>query len=62
MKTDEGYGGWRSRPAPVGLYVYDVNGDEIGKIDVLYYPDDADLPEWMAISSGFSDRTLVSPR
>jgi hypothetical protein len=32
MKTDEGYGGWRSRPAPVGLYVYDVNGDEIGKI------------------------------
>jgi hypothetical protein len=53
MKTVESCHGWRCRAAPVGLYVYDVNGDKIGTIDVLYYVDDAGPPEWMSIRTGF---------
>ena len=47
METDtRTYGGWISRDA------YDVNGDKIGEITDIYYDDETNRPEWVAVKTG----------
>jgi stress response protein YsnF len=47
METINSYDSW------IGTDAYDVNGDKIGAIDAIYYDDQTDHAEWMAIRTGF---------
>ena len=56
MQQITSYEGW------IGTDAYDSEGNKVGKIDQIYYDDQSQRPEWLAITTGwFGQNTSLVP-